>query len=83
MASAPPTVVKGNKATKDPDLNVETMCRLCDKKSFKTGSDALLKHYTWEHFKEELDWLSHVLALGLSSCLSLALCLELSLRLVE
>ena len=55
VASAPPTVVKGNKTSKDPDLNVETTCRLCDKKSFKIGSDALLKHYTWEHFKEELE----------------------------
>ena len=50
-----PLVKATNKGTKAPDLAVETACRLCDKKNFKTGSDALLKHYALDHFKEELD----------------------------
>ena len=55
LGIALPPVKATNKVVKAPDLTVETSCRLCDKKNFKTGSDALLKHYALEHFKEELD----------------------------
>ena len=53
---------KGNgsssKSPKDPqlyDLYADTECKLCEKKNFKPGTDALLKHYALEHFKEKLE----------------------------
>ena len=58
----PKSTPKGNgsssKYPKDPqlyDLYAEKECRLCEKKSFKPGTDALLKHYALEHFKEKLE----------------------------
>ena len=53
---------KGNgsssKSPKDPqlyDLYADTECKLCEKKNFKPGTDALLKHYALEDFKEKLE----------------------------
>ena len=50
--------IGGPKIQKDPklyDLYADTDCKLCDMKNFKPGSDALVKHYALEHFKEKLD----------------------------
>ena len=46
------------KIPKDPklyDLYADTECKLCDKKNFKLGTDALVKHYALEHFREKLE----------------------------
>ena len=37
------------------DFQTDVACRLCEKKNFKAGSEALVKHYALEHFKEKLD----------------------------
>ena len=52
-----PTVAKSTKPglKGPPDLSLETACRLCERKSFKAGSDALLKHYALDHLKDELE----------------------------
>ena len=46
------------KIPKDPklyDLYADAACKLCDKKNFKLGTDALVKHYALEHFREKLE----------------------------
>lgn len=52
--SKPPPVAK-NKPILSVDLQTETGCRLCDRKNFKLGTEALVKHYALDHFKEKLD----------------------------
>lgn len=57
--TAPKGVVGSSKGPqKDPllyDLSADSDCKLCEKKNFKPGSDALLKHYALDHFKEKLE----------------------------
>ena len=54
--ATPPGAKSTNKGSKgSPDFTLETACRLCDRKNFKTGSDVLLKHYVFDHLKEELE----------------------------
>ena len=38
----------------EPVLLDDTVCRLCEKQ-FKPGTEALLRHYAWDHYKEKLE----------------------------
>merc|ERR1712106_352405 len=47
--------VRTNKDPKLFDLFLENECRICGRQDFQSGSDSLMRHYAFEHFKKRLD----------------------------